>query len=291
MDVIRFGLSIRALRRRRGWRQVDVAERAGVSRTAISRVERGMADRLTVRTIGRVADALGARLDCRLLWNGEALDRLLDASHAALVETVVGWLTSLGWQVAAEVSFSIRGERGSIDVLAFHPATATLLAVEVKSVVPDVQATLVTLDRKTRLAGEIARGRGWRPSRLGRLLVVREDRTARRRVAAHTATFAGAFPSRGWAVRRWLQDPAGHPDPAAHPDRAADGRAENRFDRPVRQEATTREGVPFSGLLFLSGAPQAGARHRVSARSPGGGHTPRTTRDADPAAPGGGLVR
>ena len=39
-----------------------------------------------------LVDALGARLDCRLLWNGEALDRLLDESHAALVETVVLWL-------------------------------------------------------------------------------------------------------------------------------------------------------------------------------------------------------
>lgn len=285
MDAIRLGLSVRALRRRRGWRQVDVAERVGISRTAVSRVERGRADRLTIRTLDTIAGALGARLDCRLLWNGEALDRLLDASHAALVETVVGWLTSLGWQVATEVSFSIRGERGSIDVLAFHPATATLLVVEAKSVVPDVQATLVTLDRKLRLASEIGRERGWRPSRLGRLLVVREDRTARRRVAAHAATFAGAFPSRGWAVRRWLQDPASPPGPAAN------GRAEIRADRPDPRAATTGERTPFSGLLFLSGEPQAGARHRVPARSPGGAPGPSTNRAANPAAAGRSPVR
>jgi hypothetical protein len=222
-----------------------------------------------------LADALGARLDCRLLWNGEALDRLLDESHAALVETVVRWLTSLGWEVATEVSFSIRGERGSIDVFAFHPATATLLVVEVKSVVPDVQATLVTLDRKTRLASEIARGRGWRPSRLGRLLVVREDRTARRRVSAHAATFAGAFPVRGWATRRWLRDPADG------------GRGEIHAGRP----ATTGDRTPFSGLLFLPGAPQAGARHRISVRSPGVVVGPRVRRVLGAAAPSAGLVR
>ena len=237
MDVVRFGLSIRALRRRRGWRQVDVAEQAGVSRTAVSRVERGRADRLTIRALDTIAGTLGARLDCRLLWNGEALDRLLDASHAALVETVVAWLTSLGWQVATEVSFSIRGERGSIDVFAFHPTTATLLVVEVKSVVP-----------------------------------------------AHAATFAVAFPSRGWAVRRWLQDPAILPDPAAN------GHAETRAGQLVRREATTRARTPFSGLLFLPGAPEAGARHRVSARSPGGATTPRTIRVADPATPDGKSV-
>jgi len=275
MDTVRFGLSVRALRRRRGWRQVDLAGYAGVSRTAISRVERGRADRLTIRMLRTLADALGARLDCRLLWNGEALDRLLDESHAALVETVVRWLTSLGWEVATEVSFSIRGERGSIDVLAFRAATATLLVVEVKSVVPDVQATFVTLDRKTRLASEIARGRGWRPARLGRLLVVREDRTARRRVSAHAATFAGAFPARGWAVRRWLQDPA------------SGGRGEIPAGRP----ATSGDRTQFSGLLFLPGAPQAGARHRVPARSPGVVAGPRGSRVQDTAAPNARLVR
>ena len=275
MDTVRFGLSVRALRRRRGWRQVDLAGHAGVSRTAISRVERGRADRLTIRMLRTLADALGARLDCRLLWNGEALDRLLDESHAALVETVVLWLTSLGWEVATEVSFSIRVERGSIDVLAFHPATATLLVVEVKSVVPDVQATFVTLDRKTRLASEIARGRRWRPARLGRLLVVREDRTARRRVSAHAATFAGAFPARGWAVRRWLQAPA------------RGGRGEIPAGRP----AASGDRTPFSGLIFLPGAPHAGARHRVSVRSPGVVVGQRGSRVRETAAPSARLVR
>jgi transcriptional regulator with XRE-family HTH domain len=256
MDVVRFGLSVRALRRRRGWRQVDLARQAGVSRTAVSRVERGRADRLTMRMLHAIAEALGARMECRLLWNGEALDRLLDESHAALVETVVRWLTSVGWEVATEVSFSIRGERGSIDVLAFRRATTTLLVVEVRSVVPDVQATFVTLDRKARLAGEIARGRGWQPSRLGRLLVVREDRTARRRVSEHAATFAGAFPARGWAVRRWLLDPAAVE--RGETGEIPSGRRVAAGDRP-----------PFSGLLFLPGSHQAGIRHRVPARRTG----------------------
>ena len=100
MDAVRFGLSIRALRRRRRWRQADLAEQAGVSRTAISRVERGRADRLTVRALQAVAGALGARIECRLLWNGEALDRLLDESHAALVDIVIRWLRAAGWYTA-----------------------------------------------------------------------------------------------------------------------------------------------------------------------------------------------
>lgn len=157
MDTVRFGRQVRALRRRRGWRQVDLARSARTSRTSISRVELGHADEVTVRALNAIAGALSARLDLRLSWNGEGLDRLLDADHAALVEEVARALRALEWSVKVEVSFNIRGERGSIDVLAFHPGTGVVLVVEVKSVVPDVQATLHVLDRKSRLALEIAR--------------------------------------------------------------------------------------------------------------------------------------
>ena len=58
----------------------------------------------------------------------------------------------------------------------------SLLVIEVKSVVPDLQAMLVTLDRKGRLAREIARDRGWQARTITRLLILPDDRTARRRV-------------------------------------------------------------------------------------------------------------
>ena len=185
MDTVRFGRQARALRRRRGWRQADLAAAAKVSRPLISRVERGHADQLTLAAVEAIAKALGARLNLVMTWNGEALDRLLDADHAALVDIVAATLRTLEWLVAVEVSFNIRGEWGSIDVLAFHPATGVVLVVEVKSVVPDLQATIFTLDRKTRLGLEIAAERGWHGRLVGRLLVVADGRTTRRRVAEH----------------------------------------------------------------------------------------------------------
>ena len=78
----------------------------------------------------------------RLAWNGEGLDRLLDQAHAGLVEQVVQRLRAEGWVTDVEVSFAIRGERGSIDVLGFHEASGIVLDTEVKAVVPDSQATL-----------------------------------------------------------------------------------------------------------------------------------------------------
>ncbi len=55
MDVVRFGLGVRALRRRRGMTQSQVAMRAGCSRAVIWRIERGNADRVAVRTLVEVA--------------------------------------------------------------------------------------------------------------------------------------------------------------------------------------------------------------------------------------------
>ncbi len=202
--------------------------RSELSRSAIARIERGQADRFTVRALRRVTAALDGRIDVRLLWHAEGLDRLLDERHAALVERMIGMLTELGWTAVAEVSFAIRGERGSVDILAIHPATASLLVVEVKSVVPDVQAMLVALDRKGRLGREIARERGWFASSVTRLLVLPDDRTARRRVKAHATTFRTAMPARTIEVRRWLRRPAG----TSH------------------------------GILFLTNVTQAGSRQR-----------------------------
>ena len=93
-------------------------------------------------------------------------------------------------------------------MLAFDEATGALLVIEVKSVVPDIGGMLMTLDRKVRLAAEIAsRQRGWTATSVSRLLVLPADTTARRRVAEHASTFETSLPARGAAVRRWLQGP------------------------------------------------------------------------------------
>jgi transcriptional regulator with XRE-family HTH domain len=209
MDRLRLGRSIRAIRVRHGWRQLDLAERAGCSSSYVSKVERGDVGHADVDGIERVCAALGADLDIRVRWRGEGLDRLLDEAHAALVDRLVALLRASGWEALLEATFSIYGERGSIDVLAWHEATATLLVVEVKSLVADAQGTLAPLDRKARLAAAIARERGWRPNVIARLLVLGERTVNRRRILKLRELFDAALPVRSSAVRRWLRRPEG----------------------------------------------------------------------------------
>lgn len=162
---------------------------------------------VAVGVLVRVAAALGASVDIRLRWNGEQLDRLLDEGHARLVEVVVLLLRASGWDVAVEVSFAEWGERGSIDVFAYHRLTGIVLVVEVKSILPDSQATIHGLDRKTRLAAKVAKDRGWDCRGVARLLVVAASDTSRRRVSRLAGTYETAFPIRGAEVRRWIRDP------------------------------------------------------------------------------------
>ncbi len=167
-------------------RQVDVAHRAQVSRLTVMRLEAGDVGGLTLDGIAAVFQALGGRIDLRPAWHGAALDRLLDEGHAQLSGRVVEILGREGWQTAVEVTFSIYGDRGSIDILAWHAATRTLLVVEIKTELGSVEGLLRPLDVKCRVASGIARDRyGWPPARVGRLVVMPEDSTVRRQVARH----------------------------------------------------------------------------------------------------------
>ena len=111
MDDIRLGSVIRTLRHRRGWTQVQLASAARLSPAAISRLERGRIDATTLVVLRRVFHAMDARIDLVPRWRGGDLDRLIDARHAGMVETLVRRLASLpDWIAQPEVTFSIYGE-------------------------------------------------------------------------------------------------------------------------------------------------------------------------------------
>jgi transcriptional regulator with XRE-family HTH domain len=209
VDDRRVGLIIRALRRRLGWRQLDLARRARVRQQEVSDIERGHLDDVRPRTLRRVAGAVDARIWIDLQWRGGLVDRLLDQKHAALVEKTVAILVTMGWQVLPEASFDTGRAAGSIDLLAWHAASRTVIVIEVKTELTSIEATLRRLDVKVRVAPGLAeRILGWKPSSISVLLVVAESTTARRVVGMHTATFKSRFPDAGRTVRPWLRNPS-----------------------------------------------------------------------------------
>jgi transcriptional regulator with XRE-family HTH domain len=210
MNDVQVGRSLRALRHRRRWRQEDVGATAGISQDLVSLAERGRIDAMPLRRLRSLAAALDADVVVTIRWRAGDLDRLLDEGHAAMVGLLSERLERLGWDIRPEVTYSIYGERGSIDLLAWHAATRTLLVVEVKTALTSVEETLRKHDVKVRLAKQIAEERfGWRAAGIARLLVLPDAPTPRRRVERHSALLRRAYPLRGAAARVWLKAPDG----------------------------------------------------------------------------------
>ncbi len=210
VDDVRLGKQFRALRHRLRWRQVDVGGKAGLSQDVISLVECGRIEDVSLRALRRHARALGGELRVELLFRGGELDRLMDEGHAALVGAIANRLEGLGWETRPEVSFAVFAERGSIDLLAWHAASGTLLVIEAKTELTSIEETLRRHDAKVRLAAEVAAERfGWRPRRVARLLVITDGSTRRSQVQRHEAVLRTAYPLRGGALRRWLREPSG----------------------------------------------------------------------------------
>lgn len=209
MEDARFGSAVRSVRIKRGWRQLDLGQRAGVSASTISRLERGHPGALSLDTIRAVAAALDIRVDLTPRWRAGDLDRLLNARHSELHTLVAEWFRDSlpAWVIAPEVSFAIYSERGVIDIVAWHPGRRALLVIELKTDIADVNELVGTLDRKRRLARQIVKDRGWDPLTVSTWVIVAPGRTNRGRIAAHGAFLRAAFPVDGRGIRAWLTDP------------------------------------------------------------------------------------
>jgi transcriptional regulator with XRE-family HTH domain len=143
----RCGATFRAVRIKRGWRQIDVAARARVHRSVVSGIERGHLERVSIGTLLEVARALEIQVTFGTRWRAGDLDRLIAGRHSRLHEAVALWFATAlpDWIIAPEVSFSIFGERGIIDILAWHPGRRALLVIELKTDLADVNELIGTM--------------------------------------------------------------------------------------------------------------------------------------------------
>lgn len=195
---------LKALRRRKRWSQRRLGVDLGISQAELSRRERSALERCTVPDVERWSTALGAHLTLDLRVDGER--PLTDTAHAEMQNWFAAVLRQAGWTVEPEVSFNHYGDRGRIDLLAFHPGARVLLVVEIKTRLLDAQEIIGRLDVKRRVAVIVAKQRGWSPAASVPALVFREESTTRRRLIAHPALFAG-YALRGRPALAWLRHP------------------------------------------------------------------------------------
>lgn len=210
MDDRRAGRFIAAVRVRLGLRQDDVADLAHVDQKVVWLIESGRLELVSVKRFRRVCSALEIESSVDLRWRRGLADRLIDTGHAAIVEVVIAALREAGWETVPEFSFNVFGDRGSVDILAWHAPTRTLLIIEVKTRLTDLQAMLLSLSRKVRVVpAEAAERLGWRRAALGTILVVASTHGNRSVVEQHRATFQAVLPAATVATKRWLRAPSG----------------------------------------------------------------------------------
>jgi hypothetical protein len=144
------------------------------------------------------------------------------------------------WVFEPEVSFSIFGERGVIDVLGWHREARVVLVIELKSEFVDINEGMGTLDRNVRLAERIARERGWDSIAASAWLVVADTRTNRRALAAHATVLRAKYPADGRTIRSWLRRPVGRVLALSFMPNVADVNV-GRGTRPVRRVVGSRK--------------------------------------------------
>ena len=196
---------LKVLRLRKGWSQRDLGARLGISQSELSRWERAALEEPSVPKLERWAALVGAHLSIELQVAGER--PLHDQRQASIQAKLAATLRAAGWIVDVEVSFNDYGDRGRIDVLAFHPGHGILLVIEVKTRLDDAQDLLGRLDIKRRVAPSLAKERGWPTTVTVPLIAIQDGRTARRRLSDHSALFA-RYPLRARAATAWLSNPA-----------------------------------------------------------------------------------
>ncbi len=209
MDDRAVGRALRTIRVAQRRSQGQVAVKAQVSRQMVGRVESGMIATVDVGTVRAIAAALDALFDPIVRWHGGDLGRLINSRHSAMHEGLARMLEALpGWTFDPEVSFSYFGERGVIDVLGWHAEAATILVIELKTEIVDVQELMGTMDRRVRLASRIAADRGLRARHVAAWVILANDRSNHRRLQDHRAALRNKFPSDGRSMASWLTHPS-----------------------------------------------------------------------------------
>lgn len=166
---------------------------------------------MTLAVMRRCLAVLEVRLELVPSWRGADLSRLRDATHASLQAVWKLRLERWGWQVWVEVSFNHYGDRGRIDLLAWHPVHRLALVVEVKSELDDAQALLGGLDVKCRVAPIVMRRLGIGPVAAVVPFVVLGDGSTSRDRLRRLAPLFSRFTVRGRAAFSWLRRPLGVP--------------------------------------------------------------------------------
>ena len=194
--VAAVGEEIRRARLEHGLSQAAVGAAAGVSRSQVSRIERGGVLNVSVRVLARLAAAVGLDLSVRAYPGGEPIR---DAPHVALLRRLRAAVGN-GWAWRAEVPVGPEGDQRAWDAVLARREVR--VAVEAETRVRDFQALVRRVALKQRDSGVASV-----------LLLLTDTRWNRRIVREFAIEWREAFPvdrRRALASLSAGEDPGGN---------------------------------------------------------------------------------
>jgi len=195
------GGEIQAARLRRRWTQQQVADLAGISRSAESSLERGFGGGQSLDTWQRVALAVGRPLIAKL--QRDPLEETADAGHLAMQELVLRLGRRCGYRALFELATRSTEPWRSTDVGLRDDRRRVLVLCECWNSFGDIGAAARSATRKVHEAEALAVAIGGeRPYRVASCWIVRDTRRNRELVRRYPEVFASRFPgsSRSWVA-------------------------------------------------------------------------------------------
>lgn len=212
-QTARLGGRIREARLRRRLTQQQLGERGGLSRSAVSAMERGLGGGHTLDAWQRLAVALGIRLDIEL--GRDPIEEPIDAGHLRIQELVLRLGRAAGYRGSFELATRPTDPARSSDVGLRDDSRRRLTFVECWNTIGDIGAAARSSSRKLAEAEALAIAVGGeRPHRVAGCWVVRATARNRELVRRYPEVFTARFPgsSLGWVRTLTLgTDPPAEP--------------------------------------------------------------------------------
>ena len=195
----RVGGDVKAMRRRRSMTQGQLADRVGVNRLVITRIERGIG-RVDVEALERIAISLGVTLTFG--FGRDPRTDVADAGHLALQELVLRLGRARGFTGGFELPTRPAEPWRSIDVVLRSEGTHRMICVECWNTIGDIGAAVRASTRKAAELEQMAVGRWGAEVRVGLVWVVRATARNRALLGKYPEVFSAGFPgsSRDWVA-------------------------------------------------------------------------------------------
>ena len=195
------GGEVRDARVRRRQTQQHIADAAGISRSTVSNLERGLGGAQSLDTWQRVALAVGRPLVVKLLR--DPLEDTADAGHLAMQELLLRLGRAAGLGRSFELAARAIEPWRSTDIGLRDDRRRRLWLIECWNSIGDIGAGARSTTRKVAEAEALAVAIGGeRPYSVASCWVIRDTRRNRELVRRYPEVFAARFPG---SSRRWVE--------------------------------------------------------------------------------------